>query len=142
MEDFAREIETGSALFLLYGEEAVGKTRLLRELQANRLADARVHWIDMRVAENEDGDKADRSREIEEIFETAQSGDILIADHFESALKKTRHQLFLSWSTDGIDKKLNLIIASNIDGFDELRQLSQQYQARVQSFQQMPSTLR
>ena len=137
MEDFARELEKGSTLYLLYGEPRVGKTRLLEELQHTRLGDKTVHWIDLANAP-EDLASADLSREIEDLFGRTARGDVIIADHFELALKKTRHQLFLSWSTDGVDKGLNLIIASNIEGFNELRQLSQQYQVRVQSFQLMP----
>ncbi len=138
MEDFTRELKAGAALFLLYGESDVGKTRLLQELSQNRLADSRVHWLDL----NKDNDSADslhdHAREIETVFASARQGDIIIADHFESSLKKARHQLFLSWSTDGVDKQLNLIIASSTEGFNELRQLSQQYQVPVQSFQQQP----
>ncbi len=137
MEDFARELEKGSTLYLLYGEPRVGKTRLLEELQHTRLGDKAVHWIDLANAP-EDLASADLSREIEDLFGQAAQGDVIIADHFELALKKTRHQLFLSWSTDGVDKGLNLIVASNLEGFNELRQLSQQYQVRVQSFQLMP----
>ena len=138
MEDFTRELKAGAALFLLYGESGVGKTRLLQELGESRLADSRIHWLDL--SERSDGDDSlqDNSRQIESIFTSAHQGDIIIADHFEVALKKIRHQLFLSWSTDGADKQLNLIIASGIEDFNELRQLSQQYQVRVQSFQQMP----
>ncbi len=137
MEDFARELNAGSALYLLYGEPRVGKTRLLDELRRNRLGDKAVHWIDLANAP-EDLESADLSNEIERLFEQTAPGDVVIADHFELALKKTRHQLFLSWSTDGVDKQLNLIIASNLEGFNELRLLSQQYQVRVQSFQLMP----
>jgi len=138
MEDFTRELKAGAALFLLYGESDVGKTRLLQELSQNRLADRRIHWLDL----NKDNDSVDsmhdHAREVETVFASAQQGDIIIADHFEMSLKKARHQLFLSWSTDGVDKRLNLIIASSTEGFNELRQLSQQYQVTVQSFQQMP----
>ena len=138
MEDFTRELKAGATLFLLYGESDVGKTRLLQELSQNRLAERRVHWLDL----NKDNDAIDSlhdfGREIETVFASAQQGDIIIADHLEMSLKKARHQLFLSWSTDGVDKRLNLIIASSTEGFSELRQLSQQYQVPVQSFQQMP----
>ncbi len=137
MEDFARELAAGSSMYLLYGEPRVGKTRLLEELRANRLGDESVHWIDLANAP-EDITSPDLSNEIEQLFDQAAMGDVIIADHFELALKKTRHQLFLSWSTDGVDKGLNVIVASNLDGFNELRQLSQQYQVRVQSFQLMP----
>ena len=138
MEDFARELKEGSSLFLLYGEDGVGKTRLLEELGHTRLAERAIFWLDLESGEQGDETHMDRSTEVEALFAAAGKGDIIIADHFEAALKKTRHQLFLSWSTDGIDKQLNLIIASNMEGFDELRQLSQQYQVRVESFQQMP----
>jgi len=138
MEDFMRELKAGSALFLLYGDTGVGKTRLLQELDQTRLSDTDIHWIDLKTDSGEDNTVTDRSAEVEAIFSAAASGDIIIADHFEEGLKKTRHQLLLSWSTDGIDKQLNLIIASSTEGFNELRQLSQQYQTRVQSFQLMP----
>ncbi len=138
MEDFTRELKAGAPLFLLYGESGVGKTRLLQELGQSRLADRRIHWLDLSEGGDSEDTLQDNSRGVEAIFTSAQPGDIIITDHFEMALQKTRHQLFLSWSTDGIDKQLNLIIASNIEGFNELRQLSQQYQVRVQSFQQIP----
>jgi septal ring-binding cell division protein DamX len=138
MEDFTRELKAGAALFLLYGESGVGKTRLLQELGRNRLAHSRIHWLDLSEGSTSDDSLQDSSKEVETIFAGAQRGDIIIADHFEKALKKTHHQLFLSWSTDGVDKRLNLIVASSTEGFNELRQLSQQYQVRVQSFQQLP----
>lgn len=138
MEDFARELKVGASLFLLYGDNGAGKTRLLRELSENRLSSARIHWIDLN-AESPDGKnhKLD-SAEVEAVFDAANSGDIIIVDHFESALKKTRHQLFLSWSTDGVDKKIGMIVASSSEGFDEFRQLSQHYQVSVHSFELMP----
>ena len=138
MEDFTRELKAGAALFLLYGESDIGKTRLLQELSQNRLADRRVHWLDLNKDNHAVDSLHDHAREIETVFASAQQGDIIIADHFEMSLKKARHQLFLSWSTDGVDKQFNLIIASSTEGFNELRQLSQQYQVPVQSFQQMP----
>ena len=133
MEDFTRELKSGSALFLLYGDPEIGKTRLLQELAQNRLPNSRVHWVELAKIEDDDT-LADRSAEIEAVFESAQAGDIIVADHFEEALQKLRHQLFLSWSTDGVDKNLNLIIASSTEGFNELRQLSSQYQVRVRLF--------
>lgn len=138
MEDFARELNQGSALFFLYGESGVGKTRLLRELIQSRLSDRAIYWLDLDPESGNDETRMDPSAEIEALFAAAGNGDIIIADHFEIALKKSRHQLFLSWSTDGVDKQLNLIISSSAAGLDELRQLSQQYQVQVQSFEQMP----
>ncbi len=138
MEDFRREFKAGAALFLLYGEIGVGKTRLMQELCQNRLAASRIHWLDLAAEASGDYTLHDSSAKVEDLFKAAQNGDIVVADHFEMALNKTRHQLFLSWSTDGVDKNLNLIIASSTEGFNELRQLSQQYQVRVQSFQHMP----
>ena len=138
MEDFTRELKAGAALFLLYGESAVGKTRLLQELSQSRLADSRIHWLDLSEGSDLENTLQDNSRVVETVFASAQQGDIIIADHFEMTLRKTRHQLFLSWSADGVDKQITLIIASNTEGFNELRQLSQQYQVPVRSFQQMP----
>ena len=138
MEDFTRELNQGPTLFLVYGETGVGKTRLLRELSETRLSERAIYWIDLDSEDGSDETRMDRSAEVEALFAAAGNGDIIIADHFEMALKKTRHQLFLSWSTDGIDKQLQLIIASSSEGFDEFCQLAQQYQVKVQSFQQMP----
>jgi len=138
MEDFVRELKAATGLYLIYGEPGVGKSRLLEELVQTRLAESKVRWMDLQAGSSGDGALVDSSVMIEKVFARARPGDIIVADHFEMALKKTRHQLFLSWSTDGIDKQLNLIVASNTDFFNELRQLAQQYQVRIQSFQQMP----
>ncbi len=138
LEDFVRELGAEPSLFLLYGDEGIGKTRALEELVNTRLGDATVHWIDLKAGGSGDGALVDSSGMIEKVFAEARAGDIIIADHFETALKKTRHQLFLSWSTDGIDNKVSMIIVSSTDFFNELRQLAQQYQVRVQSVQQMP----
>jgi len=138
MEDFIRELNTDSRLFLFYGDEGVGKTCTLEELARGRLGDSRIHWIDLRAGGHSDGALVDSSAMIEAVFHKAQAGEIIIADHFEMALKKTRHQLFLNWATDGVDRKLNLIIVGRKDFFSEMCQLSQQYQVAVQSFQQMP----
>jgi septal ring-binding cell division protein DamX len=138
MEDFVRELNTQAGLYLIYGDEGVGKTRLLTELVGSRLAERNVRWMDLKAGNSGDGVLIDSSVLIEKTFASASPGDVIIADHFETALKKTRHQLFLSWSTDGLDKKLNLIIAASSDYFNELRQLAQQYQVHAQSFQQVP----
>ena len=138
MEDFDRELEAGSSLSLLYGETRVGKTRLLQELVRTRLGDRRVHGIELRSSNQDGKGKQDRSGEIEKIFAQAKSGDIIIADHFESALKKTRHQVFVSWSTYGIDKQLYVIVCSNLDGFNELRELTLRYKVSARSFRLKP----
>jgi septal ring-binding cell division protein DamX len=138
MEDFIRELNADSALYLLYGDEGVGKTRTLEEMAQTRLGDSRIHWIDLQAGGTGDGALIDSSAMIESVFDKAQTGDVVIADHFEMALKKSRHQLFLSWTANGIDKKLDLIIAGNDDYFTEMCQLAQHYQVRVQSFQLMP----
>ena len=138
MEDFARELKVGASLFLLYGDNGTGKTRLLRELSEKRLSSARIHWLDLNAESPDEKNQQLGSAEVEAVFDAANSGDIIIVDHFESALKKTRHQLFLSWSTEGVDKKLSMIIASSSEGFNEFRQLSQHYQVSVQSFELMP----
>ena len=138
MEDFARDLKSANGVYLLYGDEGVGKTRLLEELMHSRLQDVKVHWVDLKAGASGDGALVDSSVLIEDTFARAQPGDVIIADHFEMALKKTRHQIFSSWSIDGADKQINLIVAGNTRYFNELRQLAQQYQLRVQSFQQMP----
>ena len=138
MEDFARELAQGSGLYLLYGEEGIGKTRLLQELQRSRLSDTRIHWIDLRAGRDDPTLEQDLGAEFIRIAKTAETGDIVIADHFEGASNKTRHQLFQCWVALEIDKQLSFIVASATHGFNDLRQLSLQYKVRVQSFQQQP----
>jgi len=134
LDDFVRELKSDASLFLLYGESDIGKTRFLEELKSTRLTDKTIHWIDLKAGGTGDGSLVDSSAMVEDSFARAQPGDIIIADHFEVALQKTRHQLLLSWSTDGVDKQINLIVSSNDRFFDEIRQLANQYQIRVQSF--------
>lgn len=138
MEDFVRELNQSSALFLLYGDNGVGKTRLLQELGKSRLSERAIYWIDLDSGDGSDEILMDRSAEVEALFAEAGEGDIIIADHFESAIKKSRHQFLQSWSTEGIDKQLYLIIASSSESYDEMAQLAQQYKVQVQSFQLMP----
>ncbi len=138
MEGFVRDLKSSAGVYLLYGDEGVGKTRLLEELAHSRLQDVEVRWIDLKAGGSGEGALVDSSILIEDTFATAKTGDVIIADHFELALKKSRHQLFLSWSTEGADKQINLIVAGNAAYFNEVRQLAQQYQLRVQSFQLMP----
>ncbi|MBT8435228.1 MAG: ATP-binding protein, partial [Gammaproteobacteria bacterium] len=138
MEDFARQLKVGTSIFLLYGDNGTGKTRLLQELCENRLSSARIHWIDLNAASANGKNQQVSSAEIEAVFDATKKGDIIIVDHFESALKKTRHQFFLSWTTDGVDNKLSMVIASSSEGFNEFRQLSQHYQVNAHSFELMP----
>ena len=141
MDDLARELSAGTGLFLLYGERGIGKTRTLRELARNHLGERKVRWIDLQAGGAGDGALVDSSDMIENVFAEARTGDVIIADHFEMALKKTRHQLFLSWSTEGREKHLHLIIGANSDYFKGLHQLAQQYQVRLRSYRQMPLEL-
>lgn len=138
MEDFVRQLAEGSAIYLLYGDSGIGKTRLLRELRQSRLKDRRVHRIDLKTTGPSAGLTLDRSAEVVKLFSKTGKGDIIIADHFESASHKTRHQLFKCWKIDGKKKQLNFIISCVTHGFNDLRQLAQLYKLRIQSFQQMP----
>ncbi len=138
MEDFARQLAEGSSIYLLYGESGIGKSRLLRELQRTRLGERRVHRIDLKITGPSAGVTLDRSAEIVKLFSKTGKDDIIIADHFESASHKTRHQLFKCWKIDGKKKQLNFVISCVTHGFNDLRQLSQLYKLRIQSFQQMP----
>jgi len=139
MEDFVREIGDSSSLFLLYGDQSVGKSWLLRELTAKRFDHDNIHWIDFKA--DAGGAKSEQGRDagdISKLMETAKDGELIIADHFELASNKARHALFQSWVTDGIDKNLNLIIAAGTDSFNEVRQLAQQHHLEVKSFQLLP----
>jgi len=146
MEDFVREIGDSSSLFLLYGDQSVGKSWLLRELTAKRFDHDKFHWIDFKTdaagaKSGKTGSKAEQGRDagdVGKLMETAKDGELIIADHFELAPNKARHALFQSWVTDGIDKNLNLIIAASTNSFNEVRQLAQQHQLEVKSFQLLP----
>ncbi len=130
MEDFVREIGRGSALFLLYGDTGVGKTSLLKQLTTQRLTELTSHWIDF--------NESDDAENLESIAESANEDDVIVVDHFESASNRAQHQIFKSWSTDGRDKRLNIIVSTTSSSFNAFRQLAQQYQVEAQSFQLMP----
>ena len=120
MEDFVREIKRGSSLFLLYGETGVGKTSLLRRLTEHRLTEQKIHWIDFELtAETGTSETTpdDQTSLVERTAEAADEGDVIIIDHFESASNRAQHQIFRSWSTDGKDKSLNLIVSATASSF-------------------------
>lgn len=133
IEDFVREIRRGSSLFLLYGEEGVGKSRLLRKLAAERLADQKVYLIDF------DTETQNNSSEtVKETAARASQADVIIFDHFDSASNKSQQQILDSWASDGRDKNLNIIVCANSTGLKRFRQLAQQFQIEAKSFQLLP----
>jgi hypothetical protein len=142
MEDFARETSRSSSIFLIYGAASVGKSRVLDELARRHFSGNVVHRIDFNTdkdRKDEGNDSAEASSnelpsKLQRLIQDASHHDIIIVDHFESASNKARHQIFQSWAIDGLDKKLNLIIAADSSQFDEVRQLAKQYQASVKSF--------
>jgi len=146
MEDFSREITKSSSLFLLYGVGSVGKSRLLQELSNRGISDRKFCYFDFKAnvpeADNpeksDDSDIDDLADEIQVVMDVADERDVILVDHYELATNKARHQLFQSWATDGIDKKLNLIIATTTATLNEVRQLAQQSNIKVKSFQLMP----
>ena len=146
MEDFARETSHSSSLFLLYGDGQVGKTRLLNELEGLQFSGKVVHRIDFNLdknpSEGEDSTAGDGTEEvadkIQALVKEASSQDIIILDHFEAASNTTRHQVFQSWATDGLDRNLNIILVADSDQLKDLQQLAAQYQANVKSFQLKP----
>ena len=138
MKNFSRVLNTGASVIALYGEPCTGKTRILHELAQNQMPKSRVRWIKINARDSGDEAKQDRSELIEATFDLANDGDFIIVDHLESAFNKTCHQLFLSWTTTGIEKNLKLIIACNIEVSNDLEQLVQHYQVRIESFQLMP----
>ncbi|MDH5356543.1 MAG: AAA family ATPase, partial [Gammaproteobacteria bacterium] len=136
MEDFVREISHTSSMFLLYGNDGVGKSRLLLQLISSRLSELNSHWIDFK--QTDESVNGDMAAWVNRSAEAAEPGDIIVFDHFEMASNKAQHQIFQSWSTEGKDKKLNFIIAASNDGFNTFRQLAQQFHTEARSFQLMP----
>ena len=139
-EDFGREIKNGASLFLLYGDEGVGKTRLLEALVSTRFNGLRTHWIDCKESVDEANAPTKLGFELEQTLDNASIGDIIVADHFELATNKIKHKLLQSWSTDGIDKDFSLIIATGLAGLKEVRDLAARYRVNVKSFQLLPLT--
>ena len=114
LEECEHAIGSHAGLYLVHGASGIGKTRLLQVLARERI-DARVRWLDLADGDEDDGDLVDSSARIETVFANANPGDVIVVDHFERALKKSRHQLFLSWSTEGIDKHLGLVIGGHVE---------------------------
>lgn len=122
LEDFTREIDKGSSLFLLYGIKSVGKSHLLRELTNRGIPGRKFCWIDFKT-ENVDSSIQNELSDADAV-EVADERDIIIVDHFELASNKAKHQLFHSWTTEGINKKINLIVIATTDS-DEIINLEQ-----------------
>ncbi|GBF28889.1 hypothetical protein MnTg03_00450 [bacterium MnTg03] len=149
LEDFTREINKGSSLFLLYGIKSVGKSRLLRELTNRGIPGRKFCWIDFKTenvessiqTEVSDADADGLTSDIQELMEVADERDIIIVDHFELASNKAKHQLFHSWTTAGINKKINLIVIATTGSFDDLREFALNFKVQVKSFELMPCSM-
>jgi len=147
LEDFTREINKGSSLFLLYGVSSVGKSRLLRELTNRGIPGRKFCWIDFKTEnvdssiQNELSDADGLPSDIQELMEVADEHDIIIVDHFELASNKAKHQLFHSWTTEGIEKKINLIVIATTGSFDDLREFALTFKVQVKSFELMPCSM-
>ena len=149
LEDFTREIDKGSSLFLLYGIRSVGKSRLLRELTNRGIPGRKFCWIDFKTEnvdssiqiELSDADADGLASDIQELMEVADERDIIIVDHFELASNKVKHQLFHSWTTEGINKQINLIVIATTGSFDDLREFALNFKVQVKSFELMPCSM-
>jgi septal ring-binding cell division protein DamX len=149
MADFTRDIEKGSSIFLLYGIDLVGKSRLLKELANREIENHKFCWINFKSDDDEAAGSEESSgsdsnnfvNEVRELMEAADERDVILADHFELASNKAKHQLFQSWATDGVDKNINLVMATTTGSFNEVRQLAQQYKIKIKSFQLMPCSM-
>jgi len=149
LEDFTREINKGSSLFFLYGIRSVGKSRLLRELTDRGIPGRKFCWIDFKTEnvdssiQNElsDADADGLSSDIQQLMRVSDEHDIIIVDHFELASNKVKHQLFHSWTTEGIEKKINLIVIATTGSFDDLRKFALNFKIQVKSFELMPCSM-
>ncbi len=149
LEDFTREINKSSSLFLLYGVASVGKSRLLRELTNRGISGRKFHWVDFKSDTVDPGMK-NRLPDVHEsgfaskfqaLMEAADEHDVIIVDHFELATNESRHRLFHSWSIDGINKKINLILAATSGSFDDLREFAQHFKIQIKSFELVPCSM-
>jgi septal ring-binding cell division protein DamX len=149
LEDFTREINKSSSLFLLYGVASVGKSRLLRELTNRGISGRKFHWLDFKSEmvdpgiknESPDAHESGFASKFQALMEAAEEHDVIIVDHFELASNESRHRLFHSWSIDGINKKIKLIIAATAGSFDDLREFAQQFKIEIKSFELVPCSM-
>ena len=149
LEDFTREINKGSSLFLLYGVASVGKSRLLRELTNRGISSRKFHWLDFKSGMLDPGIKnglpdahaSGFASKFQALMETADEHDVIIVDHFDLASNESRHRLFHSWSIDGLNKKINLIIAATSGSFDDLREFAQHFKIQIKSFELVPCSM-
>jgi len=145
IKEITLELRTGASITALLGDPCTGKTRILYEIgkKQRKIGKKQKHkpsvrWIELGSRDSGDSAKQDRGELVEAAFNSANDGDIIVVDHFESAFNKTRHQLFLSWSTVGIQKKLKLVIACYSEVSDELEEIALEYYVRIKSYQLMP----
>ncbi|MFT7671762.1 MAG: hypothetical protein ACI845_000164 [Gammaproteobacteria bacterium] len=143
MEDLYREIGSRSSLFLLYGVKGIGKSSFVHQFLRSREFSGAVVSLDFtpdkycKSAEG-GGNTIPDAKAINHTFENCQNTDLIIIDHLEEAGQKARHQIFQSWMTDGIDKRLNVLLITASNCLSDFSLLSNQYKASIQSFQLLP----
>jgi len=144
MEDLNRQILNGSSLFLMYGDKRVGKTSLLNEFAQRRLQAVDRHHFDFAQSSIllHSSIKPTKIRKdiklIEKVFTASEKGNVILLDHLEQASKKALQVLFQCWNTDGVDKKLNLVICCDQGYFSELKTFAAQFSISMQVMQLLP----
>jgi hypothetical protein len=127
----------------------VGKSRLLRELANRGISGRKFHWIDFKSDKVDPGINNELpgahengfATEFQALIEAADEHDVIIVDHFELASNESRHRLFHGWSFDGINKKINLIIAATSGSFDDLREFAEPFKIQIKSFELMACSM-
>ena len=135
-EDFQREIEAGSSISLLYGASGAGKSAFIRTFLDKSIRNINVQSIDFadRQAQTKSDDAMSTySNSIEQMFDAAEMSSLIVIDHFELASQTARHQIFQSWITAGIDKKLRLILIMDNQYLAQCEALSVQYKTSIQT---------
>ena len=140
LEDLDRQIISSASISLLYGQNGVGKSRLLRQFVSTR----EQHRPMVLIYFSTDGhyyadDQCFSQLEFEgNVLQSLKDHSVLILDQFEHAQTDLQRRILRFWSALGDDAGMNLVLSGNQQLVASLTPLSTQLKCTIKSVELKP----
>lgn len=142
MEDMEQQLSDSAAICVIYGMNGVGKTRLLKEFNHNRLPDVHKHTLSFNADGSCDditqGSNGNQRAMLIGALQYLKHSSILVLDHFEYVQTDLSIRLFALWNKNAKNHNLGLIISTEPGTLPHLAEMSSQFDLSMKSVEMLP----